>query len=302
MKFYKYQHLERDLKCKELTGILSGTLTIQPKLDGSNCQIWMENGKLVISSRTRVLGNGNDNAGCYQALKNDQRFIDFFTANPDVKLIGEWLVPHTIKYKPEAYGKLYIYDAIKIDSENEQGHALYVPYWLTRTALESCGIDHVPDLVINAEDWDHSYKQIIDLRRDEFNWLLPNPETDEGESIVVKNYGYTNPFGRKVWCKVINEEFYALKKEKKPKDRVRSVKNASIELAFIEKNLTAHLLSKQLHKLGEFERKRIGEYIRSCQLEFIEDFVTEQDDVDCKVLNNLIAHEARQYLMSEGLL
>ncbi len=288
MKFYKYQHLERDLNGKETQGLLNGMLTIQPKLDGSNCQIWMENGKLKISSRTRVLSAIQDNAGCYQALKNDHRFIDFFTAYPDVKLIGEWLVPHTIKYKPEAYRKLYIYDGIRVDSENEQGHAEYIEYSTLSIFLYEYDIEHVPYLHTNAYSWHKEY-----FSTPEFNWLLPDPETDEGEGIVIKNYGYSNPFGRKVWCKVINEEFYKLKKEKKPKDRVRSAKNAEAEQAFLQANLTTHLLSKQLHKMGEFERKRIGEYIRSCQLEFSEDF---PNDLDVKVLNNLIAHEAREYL------
>lgn len=299
MIFYKYQHLEKHLDRPELSGLLEGTLTIQPKLDGSNCQIWMEDGKLVISSRNHILGNHKDNHGCYQTLKNDARFIEFFKANTDVKLIGEWLVPHSIKYREDAYKKLYVFDGIKIGSENGTGQAEYIDYGGLQSHLTSYEISHVPYGQMNAKDWDKSYKTMIQMCP-EFNWLLPNPETDEGEGIVVKNYGYTNPFGRKVWCKVINEEFYKLKGQKKPKIHVS--KDYTIEKNFVEQHLTGHLLSKQLHKLGEFDRKRTGEYIRSCQLEFVEDFVGVEDNVDVKILNNIVAQYARNYLMDCNLL
>lgn len=63
MEFTKYQHVER-LGTTETNGIEMGMCYIFPKIDGTNSQLWFENG-LQAGSRNRHLEVENDNAGFY---------------------------------------------------------------------------------------------------------------------------------------------------------------------------------------------------------------------------------------------
>ena len=66
--FVKYQHVENDLNSIECKGLLDGKVIIQPKLDGTNCQVWLQNGVIKVSSRNRVLSLHSDNARAYTIL------------------------------------------------------------------------------------------------------------------------------------------------------------------------------------------------------------------------------------------
>ena len=61
--FFKYQHVER-LGTTETNGIEMGMCYIFPKIDGTNSQLWWNNG-LKAGSRNRELYLDNDNAGFY---------------------------------------------------------------------------------------------------------------------------------------------------------------------------------------------------------------------------------------------
>lgn len=61
--FYKYQHVER-LGTTETNGIEMGMCYIFPKIDGTNSQLWFNEG-LQAGSRNRHLEVENDNAGFY---------------------------------------------------------------------------------------------------------------------------------------------------------------------------------------------------------------------------------------------
>ena len=63
INYSKYQHIER-LGSAEVDGILDGVCHIFPKLDGTNSQLWWDNG-LKAGSRNRELSVESDNAGFY---------------------------------------------------------------------------------------------------------------------------------------------------------------------------------------------------------------------------------------------
>ncbi len=298
-EFRKYQHVENKIGSKTTNGLFNGEVTIQPKIDGSNCQMYLDGNQLVIASRTRKLSLESDNANCYNTLSRDERFKRFFADNPNFKLCGEWLVSHKIKYQDGAYNKFYVFDAILLDTETEDGVCEYVPYQLLVELLASYGIEYVP--YINLQDITH--KEITDTiftsYVDFVNFLIEPSEVARCEGVVIKNYNYTNSFGRKTWLKLINEEFYKISGHQKPRLPVDKTK----ELDYVDENLSNHLLSKQLHKLGEFDRKLTGSYVQSCQTEFLEDFVSKHGEVlNIKAINNIIAARAVQYLKDIGVM
>ena len=93
--FSKYQHVER-LGTTETNGIEMGMCYIFPKIDGTNSQLWFNNG-LQAGSRNRHLEVENDNAGFYNWALKQEMFTKFFDKYPNLRLFGEWLVPHTLK-------------------------------------------------------------------------------------------------------------------------------------------------------------------------------------------------------------
>lgn len=97
MSFKRYQHIERfgKVKNKYLT---NGTCHIFPKIDGTNSSVWLENGVIHAGSHYRELTLDNDNADFFSSIKDDDRIKAFFKDYPNLRLYGEWLVPHTVTY------------------------------------------------------------------------------------------------------------------------------------------------------------------------------------------------------------
>lgn len=296
--FYKYQHVANDFNSQEVAGLLdSAEIIIQPKLDGSNCQVWMENGELIVSSRNKVLSLEQDNQGCYQYFCKPwikKKFMQFFTTNPTVKLVGEWLVPHKIKYIKEAYNNFIVFDGVFMSTESEAGNPIYVDYPLLSDVLLQYSIDHVSYMVMNNPDIS-SIKKLFKTFCRFFNYLVDvknNHKTCEGEGLVVKNYSYSNRFGRSTWCKLINEEFYNLSNTKKPKEKI----DRTQEIEFVESKCIDHLLSKCFYKLEN--DKHMEEYIKLCQNEFVEDY--DCTGLSLKTIRNIVAKKAVQFWREVG--
>jgi len=209
-------------------------------------------------------------------------------------------VPHTVKYISEACKKFYVFDAIEFGSENEEGHATYYRYNTLVDLLSSSKLEHVPYITLTSELFIKLLPTILTYSPyiPTFNFLLEPSGECKGEGIVIKNYDYKNPFGRSVWCKLINHEFYKQKDSKRKERKPKVINDYTLENEFLEKNLTDHLLSKQYHKLESKDNSRLGEYIKSCQAEFKEDYhLNDLQDLNSKYINNQIAHRAKEYFM-----
>ena len=105
MEFKKYQHVER-FGNTAVQNIELGKCYIFPKLDGTNASLWWDGKYLHGGSRTRELSKENDNAGFFNWAVVQPNIRDFFKKYPDLRLYGEWLVPHTLKtYKDSVINK-----------------------------------------------------------------------------------------------------------------------------------------------------------------------------------------------------
>lgn len=194
MEFKKYQHIKR-FGHDDVKGIEIGVVYIFPKIDGTNGSIWYENGELQFGSRNQYLGQGGDNQGFRKALCDDSRLHNFFKDNPDLRLYGEWLVPHTFKgYRDNAWNKFYVFD-VKNDYLD-----VYLHYDQYSKLLEKYDIDYIPAMVAVVNP---SYKYLEDAV--DANKYLTNGEI--GEGIVIKNYNFINKYGNVVWAKIVRQEF-----------------------------------------------------------------------------------------------
>ena len=245
MEFKKYQHVER-FGTMEVEGIEIGTCHIFPKIDGTNGSVWPSSeGHVQCGSRNRLLSEDADNAGFWQKVCDSLAFEDFFFAHPDLRLFGEWLVPHSLKtYREEAWRVFYVFDVVRdLAEELPSGEKFkYLTYEEYQPLLESCGIDYIPCLTtIKNGNYDMFIRQL-----DSNNYLIKDGE-GKGEGIVIKNYDYKNKYGRTTWAKIITSEF----SEKHKKEMGPCVKSPRIaaEDHIVDKYCTEALIRKTHAKI-----------------------------------------------------
>lgn len=235
MFYQKYQHIER-YGTNEVQGIEQGTCYVFPKIDGTNGQLYWDDG-LRAGSRNRELTLDYDNQGFYNWACTRGEFDQFFYDFHDYKLFGEWLCPHSLRtYRESAWRKFYVFDVM--DSLGN-----YLTYDEYKPIMEAYGIDYIPAIaVINNGTYDQFIAQ---LKKN--NYLIEDGK-GIGEGIVIKNYDYFNPYGRKTWAKIVTSEF----KEKHFKVMGASPLEGKkiIEEEIAEKYVTTALVEKEYAKIA----------------------------------------------------
>lgn len=245
LKFKKYQHVER-LGTAGVEGITDGLCYIFPKLDGTNSSVWYDcdKGCVCSGSRNRQLSEGADNAGFNSAITKDANIETFLSENQNVRLFGEWLVPHSLKtYEDTAWRKLYVFD-VMVDGN-------YLPYDVYSTMLEESGIEYIkPMAVINEPSTDE-----LMLLASGNSYLMQ--EGHIGEGVVIKRYDFINKYGEVKWAKIVNSEFRAANEAV---FGPRATK-ALLEEKIANKYVTAALVEKEASKImnaeGGWESKLI---------------------------------------------
>lgn len=297
MEFRKYQHIER-FGTDEVDGIEIGHIFIFPKLDGSNGQVYLNNeGKLEAGSRNRVLSLEDDNQGFFNyILSNEEKYMAFFKEYPNLRLYGEWLVPHTLKtYRKEAWNRFYVFDVVYEDGEDYE----YIPYDNYSPMLENYDIDEIIPLstMVNG-----SYEYF--MKAVEHNNFLIEDGAGLGEGIVIKNYAYTNKYGRKTWAKIVRNEF----KEKHVKSMGVNKINTEIlvEERILEDFCTEQFILKEYNKIlnekESWDRKYIPELLGRVYHELIVEECWnivkkyKQPKVNFKLLNNLVIDKIKRTL------
>jgi hypothetical protein len=232
-EFKKYQHIER-LGTTETEGILSGMVYVFPKIDGTNGQLWWD-GKLQAGSRNRVLSAESDNAGFWNWAVEQDMFSRFFAEYPNVKLYGEWLVPHTLRtYEDLAWRKFYVFDVV--DGFRHLAYDEYQPM------VERFGIEYIPPI---CKIKDPTHERMIEQL--EKNTYLIKDGEGSGEGIVIKNYNYRNRFGHVIWAKIVKNEF----KAKHQKADVTELKEKKLaEDQIVDKFVTLAMVEKEYAKIA----------------------------------------------------
>lgn len=233
MEFKKYQHVER-FGTIETAGIENGMCYVFPKIDGTNASLWWDD-ELKAGSRNRELSLNYDNAGFMAWAINEPSFRDLFREHPQLRLYGEWLVPHTLKtYDESAWKQFYVFDVM-----NGDGYFHYEEY---SKILDMYGIEYIPP-ICKVEN--PTYERLI-AQLEKNDYLIEDGK-GTGEGIVIKNYDYRNKFGRIVWAKIVANEF----KAKHRKKDVTEIKEAKIiEQEIAEKFITKSLVEKEFAKIN----------------------------------------------------
>lgn len=253
MIFKKYPHVER-FGNGEVEGIELGETWVFPKLDGTNSSAWLEwtdvpseefgapHTTIAGGSRNRRLSKEADNAGFLAWLHSaDAKNVqDFLLQYPNLRLYGEWLVPHSFKgYRDDAWRRFYVFDVMN-DSVGEDG--AFMSYEQYQPLMEEYKIDYIPPL---AKVRSGAYDQFLHILKQNF-FMIPDGG-EPGEGIVIKNYDYQNKFGRYAIAKIIRNEFKEMHaKAMGPNDVNGTLMN---EERIIELKLSPALVEKTYAKI-----------------------------------------------------
>jgi hypothetical protein len=159
----------------------------------------------------------------------------FLIANPNLRLYGEWLVPHTLKtYIDAAWRNFYVFDVVSEDGR-------YLPYEEYKVLLDKYNIEYIPPICkVNNPTYERLVNQL------EKNGYLVKDGDGTGEGIVIKNYDFVNKYGRTTWAKIVKNEF----KAKHAKTDVTELKeNKIVEDEIALKYVTKSLVEKEYSKI-----------------------------------------------------
>lgn len=236
MQFEKYMHLER-FGTDGVEGIELGTCYVFPKLDGTNASLWFNDGEIQAGSRKRHLSIDADNAGFLAWAKEQEDIERFLTLYPELRLHGEWLVPHSLKtYRDDAWRNFYVFDVFDHSSDK------FLPYEQYAEILAPYDIEYIPPIcILRNATYDALLKEMDNNR-----FLIQEGE-GIGEGIVLKNYSYQNRFGRVCWAKMVTNIF----KEKHVKEMGATVKNCKqmVEHDIVDTYVDKHLMDKVYAKI-----------------------------------------------------
>lgn len=200
MKFTKYQHVER-LGVDEVSGLFEGTVFIQPKVDGTNGSMWLEDDKVNYGSRKRHLYLTKDNAQfmeTFSGSNDEKKILKYLTQHPEYTIFGEWLVQHVVKYDNSKYHRFYIFDVYDHQLES------YVPYNIYSKELEALDLDHISIIPIIASGV-LTPDDAVEAAKN--NHYLLGDDSRLGEGVVVKRYDFVNQWGATVWGKYVIDDY-----------------------------------------------------------------------------------------------
>lgn len=285
MAFREYMHLER-FGNDEVQGIELGECYVFPKIDGTNASVWYDVVKgACAGSRKRELSLEDDNAGFCAWVNDGGHRLYEFLYNTNLRLYGEWLVPHSLRtYREDAWRKFYVFDVY------DDLYERYLPYSEYQPLMEQYGIDYIPPAcVIRNATYDNL---LVELENNRF---LIKDGCGPGEGLVIKNYSFINRFQRVVWAKIVTNEF----KEKNAKAMGPTGKNMkempehTIVQEYVSKHLVDKVYSKIVNEMEGWNSRYIPRLLQSVYYDLVNEEMwnivkkMKQPVVDFKKLNTL---------------
>lgn len=310
-EFKKYMHVEH------IDNVISlipndDTIYIQPKLDGSNAQIFLkEDGSIGWGSRNHELNAEYDTLKMKEYIEaNHDSLIKVITklesdCNTPCILYGEWLVPHTIRnYEDSAWNKFYVFDVYLPEKRCYLHPHTYQPllsYFYIDYVPGLCSLNIVEELSSNPSGIMQKLNEICE----ENTFLMKDGGI--GEGIVIKDYseGYQKQsiekFGQVVWGKIVRADFKA-----KSKAKNKGEVEMTTEERIVFESLNKEFVSKEWHKLTSDEDvvwndSMIPEFLGRVWFEWWKDYsfdavAKKKLKVDTSLLRKEILKQTMKYL------
>ena len=224
--FIRYPKIKR-LGDSDTDGILDGPVYVQEKIDGANASIWTEDIdgvlNICLGSRSRCLCKfpldvdkrpaeltGDGFRGFREYVAAHEGIAIYLQDNPEDRLYGEWLVPHSIQYSSEHYNKFYLFDItqgrteIKCGSEDREGKegVKVVPEGFISTTVV-----HIIARTYNITT-PKLYVDFKEVTPEQIEEIAGKSELGkQGEGVVIKRDDFINKWGRHAHAKFVTDEF-----------------------------------------------------------------------------------------------
>ena len=211
----KYQHLER-WDTEEVQYLKEvETLTVMPKIDGTNGGVHFEKGEINIWSRNRKLSVGSDNEGfCKFVLDHKEEFevirdyiLRTFENVTKISLFGEFTKKGTFTVSKKYFHKFCLFD-ILISYENKVEY--FDPNSFELPEFENIIV--VPSIKVSVNE----VEKLTETHK-EFSKFLLDEYYSHGEGFVIKDYtNHKNQYNRTTWAKIL---FKKIRVEGKTKEK-----------------------------------------------------------------------------------
>ncbi len=175
-EFVKYPEIPHLMEVPEILD--SDSLQIFEKLDGGNSQVRVLAGRIFTGSRANFLNREEHFRFDWfkDFNRQTQSNYSFYNLPENLIVYGEFLSPHTLRYKPEFENKFFLIDVYDISQRK------FVPYEVARKGLKELGVEGISFLEILANG-KLSFEDVKKLALGESRY------SDYGrEGVVVKDY------------------------------------------------------------------------------------------------------------------
>ncbi|MDE5772341.1 MAG: RNA ligase family protein [Ruminococcus sp.] len=255
-------------------------IIIQEKIDGSNVsfQYDSETDSLQCFSRNQMLSAENTLRGYYEWIQKLDKELVKSVLGDRLRMFGEWLVKHTVKYPEERYNTMYCFDVF--DTENK----CWLPQNEVKSLADKLGLNYVPVFYEGEFTAWEDYKQLVG--RTEMGGEL-------GEGIVIKKQ---NDISDDVaYTKIVHERFKEVQRKVRKRPANEKIAEISEKLRikeFVKTAVTSARVEKILHKLvdegilpEDFSMKDMKTVYKNLPLEVYKDCMKEVPEMVEQVEN-----------------
>lgn len=218
-------------------------IQITEKVDGSNASFTYdkETDTLLAFSRRKKLSYQETLNGFWNWVQGLDKNLIISHEYEDYLFFGEWLVSHSIKYKPEAYKNFYLFDVW------DKGKERYLSQTMVKQLAKDLNLLYVKEYYYGPFiSWEHT--RSFAERESDISCGIQ-------EGIVVKNQTKLNdPNSRTPFVlKIVNDAFSEIKKSnhiKKVEDP-QKLKEKAHATEIVDMIVTKNRVQKQIFKLIE---------------------------------------------------
>lgn len=268
----KYTDIVR-LGHKSTYGVLNvgDYITVTEKIDGANASFMLDSDSecgVTSYSRNQTLDdNKNLNGFYFWVIENVVPKKNIL--NPNYRYYGEWLCPHKVKYKRDAYKNFYLFSIW--DEEN----CVYLPDADVREEAEKLNI-RMPECFYEGDYISFEHLKLMVGKSN-----ITEVE-NTGEGIVVKNHAYRDRQGRQIFVKLVSDSFAEIQKQKKPTDTSIYNKLNELVLSVLTENRVEKILLKKVDDgilNPDFGIEDMGVILKIITSEIFNDCMKEEKEI-----------------------
>lgn len=256
-------------------------IIIQEKIDGANASFQYNSEEDCIDcfSRNQPLTPQNNLRGFYEWVQQLDKAKVQAVLGENLRMFGEWLVSHTVKYPESCYNNLYCFDIFNMETKQ------YLPQHEVKQLVEQLGLHYVPVFFEGKFTKWEDYTPLVG--KTELGGEI-------GEGIIIKNMSALSH--DVIYTKIVHEKFlevnYRTKYKKKLQADLAKNKEYRRLTALAKTIVTRQRVEKLLYKLvdegilpEDFSRYNMKDILRNLPSAVYYDCLKEKPEIVNQIEN-----------------